>query len=182
MHTIFIKNGYNIVLRLDIRIGLYIVSITLHSGGATCSVSNIIYRKYMAYGNREVMTILPLKSFFLIGGIVFDCVRQCVMCMCGYMFMFMSVCSGGSRGAESAAAPPPLFSADFCFFGRFFFIFGRGIEEFGFPAPPFHRSWIRLWYVYAFYVSCGGVLYTIYFTNFLAPPVYTLTPSYLSLQ
>ena len=54
----------------------------------------------------------------------------------------MSICAvADPGGAESAAAP--LFSADFCFFGLFWPIFGRGIEEFGFPAPPFHRSWIR---------------------------------------
>ena len=49
----------------------------------------------------------------------------------------------GSRGgAESAAAP--FFSADFLGFWPIFVIFWRGIEEFGFLAPPFHRSWIRL--------------------------------------
>ena len=49
-----------------------------------------------------------------------------------------TVASGGSRGggggAESAAAPPffrPIF-----FFWPIFVIFGRGIEEFGFPPPP----------------------------------------------
>ena len=43
---------------------------------------------------------------------------------------------------------PPFFGRFFFFFfvGLFWPIFGRGIEEFGFPAPPpppFHRSWIR---------------------------------------
>ena len=46
-------------------------------------------------------------------------------------------------GRIGRGPPPPLFSADLCFLADFFFIFGRGIEEFGFPGPPFHNSWIR---------------------------------------
>ena len=45
-------------------------------------------------------------------------------------------CSGGSRGGGRIGRGPPLFLSDFCFFWPIFVIFGRGIEEFGFPAPP----------------------------------------------
>ena len=41
---------------------------------------------------------------------------------------FSSVADPGGGGGESAATPP--------FFRPIFVIFGRGIEEFGFPAPP----------------------------------------------
>ena len=49
--------------------------------------------------------------------------------------------SGGSRGRPNRL--PPFFRPIFVFLADFF-IFGRGIEEFGFPASPFRRSWIRL--------------------------------------
>ena len=48
-------------------------------------------------------------------------------------------------GGRIGRGPPPPFFGRFLFYWPIFFIFGRGIEEFGFPAPPFHRSWIRLW-------------------------------------
>ena len=50
---------------------------------------------------------------------------------------------GGGGGRIGRGPPPPFFRPIFVFFGLFWPIFGRGIEEFGFPAPPFHRSWIR---------------------------------------
>ena len=41
----------------------------------------------------------------------------------------------GGGGGRIGRAPPPLF-ANLCFLGPIFAIFGRGIEEFGFPVPP----------------------------------------------
>ena len=53
-----------------------------------------------------------------------------------YLFIIIII-SGGSRGGRiGRGPPPPLLSADFSFFGLFWPIFGRGIEEFGFPPPP----------------------------------------------
>ena len=48
-------------------------------------------------------------------------------------------------GGGRIGGGPPFFRPIFVFW-PIFVIFGRGIEEFGFPAPPplFHRSWIRL--------------------------------------
>ena len=43
--------------------------------------------------------------------------------------------SGGSRGGGRIGRGPPPFFGRFLFFGPIFVIFGRGIEEFGFPAP-----------------------------------------------
>ena len=55
-----------------------------------------------------------------------------------------AVADPGGGGGRIGRGPPPPFFGRFLFFGPIFVIFGRGIEEFGFPAPPFHRSWIRL--------------------------------------
>ena len=58
-----------------------------------------------------------------------------------HWYIYNTCSSGGSRGGRIGRGPPPppFFSADFCFFGLFWPIFGRGIEEFGFPAPPFSQ-------------------------------------------
>ena len=42
----------------------------------------------------------------------------------------------GGGGGPNRPRPPPPFSGRFLFFLALFVIFGRGIEEFGFPAPP----------------------------------------------
>ena len=51
-------------------------------------------------------------------------------------------------GPNRPRPPPPLFSADLSFFGRFLLFSGaasRNLDSRPPPPPPFHSSWIRHW-------------------------------------
>ena len=61
--------------------------------------------------------------------------------LCIALLYFRTRSSGGSRRVPNRPRPPPLFSADFCFFGRFFFFFSgaASMNLDSRPPPPFSQ-------------------------------------------